>query len=116
MHKLLILIALLPASALAGPCTFTTECFETEACTETEFTLNIESASEDTDNARITSDAETISGTIAMPAADGILFQGSNAAGAHLLTAAPDGAARYSVQYFEGPMVITYHGTCEEAR
>ncbi|SIT14979.1 hypothetical protein SAMN05421759_12140 [Roseivivax lentus] len=114
MRSLLILLVFLPAAAMSGTCRFTTECFEAEACAETEFTLDIEMAEAATQIVQLVTDAETMTGEGQMLDQGGFLFQGGNANGAHLLTAAPDGAARYSVHYFEGPMIVTYHGTCEE--
>lgn len=103
-----------PAVAQEAVCSFSLECFESETCAETAFEITLNAKQADADDFQITTDAETVTGKGRMTEAGGFLFQGGNANGAALLTVGAQGAARYSVQYFEGPMVITYHGQCGE--
>ena len=114
--RFLIALLLSPSMAFAGDefasCHFTTECFESEACSDTDFRFVV---NHDDDLAFvILTDAEDI---------DGLVFdnRGQDAASTligmtdtayHMLTINPDGAARYSV-HMEGPMAIFYSGQCE---
>ncbi|WP_072776897.1 hypothetical protein [Marivita hallyeonensis] len=118
----LLMMAGLLASAVAQTavaddafeCRFTVECFETETCGETDLGIAVTQVQPQASIYQIITDAETMSGKGHTVETGGFLFQGGNVNGAHLLTIAVGGSARYSVQYFEGPMVITYHGQCEE--
>ena len=91
-------------------CQFGSECFEEEDCTFTQPSLELE---EGDAGARIVADAGTVPGTLVTPEAGGALFQGADATGAWQMVTAPRGLARLAVQYFEGPMMITYFGQCE---
>lgn len=97
-------IALFPASGLAEICVFTSECFESEACSETEFSVVIE-------DGRLTTDAETIPVTSGGSETVNV-FVGYTASAFHVLTRETDGGARYSTHIFEGPLMVNYLGTC----
>ncbi|WP_143104110.1 hypothetical protein [Poseidonocella sedimentorum] len=99
-------------NADAFSCRFETECFESEACAETSFELSL--STEITGDAELVTDAETVGGIASRAPETTLFFNGNNENGSHLLTIS-HGAARYSVQYYAGPMVITYLGACEEA-
>lgn len=104
-----------PLAAEDFTCQFTTECYETEPCMESAFEAEVTAVDEGFVFAslglsgnmnRVAEGAET-------KAFFGVIYGDDAAIGTQLLTRAPDGVARYSVQYFEGPMTISYHGTCE---
>lgn len=98
-------LALSAQSALAEVCTFTTECFEDEACTDTMFQMTI-------DGETLITDAETIAANTGGNGATGV-FVGSTSSAMHLLIRQTGGAARYSTITFAGPMMVSYLGTCE---
>ena len=101
------------AAQAANECNFTLECFEGEACQETEFGLQFRAGTGGPHEMEIVTDAETIgvnvggNGQIAHIA-------GMNDSGFHVLTVqAGSGLARYSVHLNDGPLAISYHGQCE---
>ncbi|MEO0936627.1 MAG: hypothetical protein AAFY38_00565 [Pseudomonadota bacterium] len=101
-------------SEIAKACAFMQECFEAEGCTETDYTPALTwqvGADELLVEAQFDSPSETI--TLIGVASDGALsLAGGSFAARHLLTVAADGAARYTVHYADGPMVISYLGVC----
>lgn len=114
----------LACALMAGPlaaqtealraCDFTFECFEAEACTETEYTPSL-TGEIGTDGMLVEAEFESPSETVALlgVASDGALsLVGGSFSARHLLTITADGAARYTVHYADGPMVISYLGTC----
>ena len=103
-------VALLMASAaFAETCSFTTECFDGDGCAETAFDLEI---ARDGGAVTLVSDAETIA--VSQGGSDAVrVFVGVTESGFHLLTHASEGAARYSVHLFEGPLMINYLGQCQ---
>ena len=114
--RFLIAFLMLPSLAWAGDefatCHFTTECFEGEACTDTDFGFVVNH--DDQTGFVIQTDAENIGGLVfdnRFPDETSTLI-GATETAYHMLTIAPDGAARYSVQ-MQGPMVISYLGQCE---
>lgn len=108
----LVLVLGTAAAAQAGmTCQFGSECFEEDGCTFTQFGLALE---EGEAGAQLVTDAGTVPGSLATPEAGGALFQGADATGAWQMVTAPGGMARLAVQYFEGPMMITYFGQCED--
>ncbi|MEM9583243.1 MAG: hypothetical protein AAGA08_09020 [Pseudomonadota bacterium] len=93
-----------PGIARAEICTFTSECFEGEACAETSFAMEI------TDGALVT-DAETI--PVTSGGSDTVnVFVGYTASAFHVLTRQVEGEARYSTHIFDGPLMVNYLGTC----
>ena len=106
-----ILMLASPMSALAAQCTFTTECFESEACSETAFTVAIE---EKDGKTILVSDAETI--PVSVGGSDvARVYVGVTESAFHLMSRAADGTARYSTHLYDGPMMINYLGNCEGA-
>jgi hypothetical protein len=91
---------------------------ENEPCTETEFTPDITgnaggaSADALTVQSQMVSDAETVdmTGTKQVKA---LSLTGGGFDARHLLSIATDGASRYTVHYADGPIVISYLGTCK---
>lgn len=102
---LMATLALTATGALAETCTFTTECFEAEACQETNFEITIEG---DT----LVTIAETIPVTSGGSDTKGV-FVGYTSSAFHVLTREKSGPARYSTHIFDGMMMVNYMGTCE---
>ncbi len=100
-----VLTVCIGTTAQAETCTFTTECFENEACTESTFSMAIEG------NTLVT-DAETISVTSGGSDTKGV-FVGYTESAFHVLTREKGGAARYSTHIFDGVLMVNYLGTCE---
>lgn len=93
------------AAAMAEQCTFTSECFEGEACAETSFTMTIE-------DGKLITDAETI--PVTSGGSDTVnVFVGYTASAFHVLTREKGNQARYSTHIFDGPLMVNYLGTCE---
>ena len=114
--RFLIAFLMFPALAFAGDeyaaCHFTTECFESEPCTDTDFGFVVNH--DDALGFVIQTDAENIDGLVfdnRFPDQTSTLI-GATETAYHMLTIAPDGAARYSVQ-MQGPVVVSYSGHCE---
>ena len=107
-----LVLWLSPVSALAMECTFTTECFESETCSESAFTVAIE----EKDGATLlVSDAETI--TASVGGSDTVrIYVGVTDSAFHIMSRAADGVARYSTHLYDGPMMVNYLGNCEGAK
>ena len=103
----------LPAAALAETvCVFDAECVEAEPCAGADYAVRIAADGTLRDDA----------GSVATEALSGAARVGGRGEGAYagafgamIITRSEDGAARLTVHFEEGPMAITYHGTCEAA-
>lgn len=97
-----------PAAAIE--CNFTKECFEAEACTATLFDIEID----ETEGARkIVTPAETV--PVSLGGSDLVrIYVGVTNGAFHLLSRTADGAARYTNHLYQGPMVVSFLGTCKE--
>ena len=105
-------LMLLPASAVAMECTFTTECFESETCSESAFTVAIE----EKDGATLlVSDAETIPASVGGSETVRV-YVGVTDSAFHLMSRGADGVARYSTHLYDGPLMVNYLGNCEGAK
>lgn len=93
------------APLAAQTCTFTSECFEAEACGDTSFSMSVE-------NGAMVTDAETIPVSQG-GSAETRVFVGVTASAFHVLTAGSDGTARYSTHIFDGPLMVNYLGACD---
>ncbi|WP_095589654.1 hypothetical protein [Actibacterium ureilyticum] len=102
---LTVLAALAALPAAARDCTFATECFEAEACADTQFSVTISD-----DGTTLVTDF----GDLAVVFADGPVLVAQDANATYLLTDLPEGA-RLSTQMTGSPMVVTYLGQCEAA-
>ncbi|EPX78904.1 hypothetical protein [Litoreibacter arenae] len=106
-----IAAALVSAPALATTCTFTTECFEAEACADSAFTVAIEEKDGAT---RLVSDAETI--PVSVGGSDAArVYVGVTDSAFHLMSSSASGVARYSTHLYDGPIMVNYLGSCEGA-
>ncbi|MBU2982340.1 hypothetical protein KO498_11030 [Lentibacter algarum] len=98
-----------PTTAEAFGCSFVTECFEAEACGETTFTAEVDIKGEK---------LETEFGDLSIvavkerPALKTMFATGDGAE--YLLSITPQGA-RLTTHANEGPLVISYLGSCEGA-
>ena len=98
-------------------CTFTTECFEDEACAETQFTVAIEAGTLGPDDIVLVTEAETVHGAIAgAGSVDRGHFIGIGQGAVHMLTVDGASDARYTTHIAEGPMSVSYIGACIEER
>jgi hypothetical protein len=101
-----------PLAAESYQCSFTTECFEAESCSETAFNMSIE---DNNGQFSLVSDAETIATTTG--GSDALkIYVGYTSSAFHLMSRSTDGPARYSTHIFEGPLMVNYLGTCKEAQ
>jgi len=104
-------LMLTPVSALALECTFTTECFESETCTDSAFNVTIEEKEGAT---LLVSDTETI--PVSVGGSDTVrVYVGVTGSAFHLMSRSADGVARYSTHLYDGPMMVNYLGRCEGA-
>ncbi|WP_439122963.1 hypothetical protein [Marivita sp.] len=100
-----------PAAAMETVCRFNTECFEGEDCTSTEYDVTITADPEAESGLVLQTGSETLRGTgIRKDGPGHTIFVGDTAL--HVISASDNGTARYTV-HLEGPMTITYQGTCE---
>lgn len=111
-----------PSVALAAmTCTFPTECMVGEACSDSGYSISVETdlapgslAMEGgfpTDDTIVT-DAETIAVSWNSAGA-ALIATGTTGSASHMLSLAPEGAALYSVHLPAAELAIVYTGTCE---
>lgn len=92
---------------LAQDCTFTTECYETEPCQDTQFSLTAQ-----LDDAKLVTDFGDL--TIVGVKTDAPLVTVfATGAGSEYLLSRNGDQARLTAHSNEGPAAITYLGTCE---
>lgn len=116
MQKIILalIFASLASTAHAQTCTFTSECFDTEECTETDYELTI--AHDDHGAPILESIAENLHVTAIGGDGDThTTFIASTNAATHLLTRTTDGSARYTVHMADGPLMLSYLGSCTAA-
>ncbi|MGH1414739.1 MAG: hypothetical protein ACRBB0_14720 [Pelagimonas sp.] len=94
-------------------CQFTTECYETEECTFTDFTVDVALGNVPGDASLLpdTGPAEGKSDLIG----DMLRVSAKDANGAYLLTRSPGGLAKLSVHYSGSHLMIAYDGQCRVA-
>lgn len=96
--------------AMAIDCKFTTECFESEACSDTSYDVSIE---ENDGKTALITVSETV--PVSLGGSDVMrVYVGVTDGAFHLLSRAADGTARYTNHLFQGPMVVSYLGKCED--
>lgn len=129
-----LLLAALPAAAqtVQLACGFTSECFEGDGCRESDlsFTMTIHADA----NATVTDDrpvpalgeirdeGETLIGEVIRLDTGTIIYRSNfrvvnnriRVAPPALLTVVPRGEARYTLQFMDVPLAITYRGRCAE--
>ena len=103
------LLLALPGAALAYPCSFTIECYEAEACTAAQFTLDVNIPAK----ALTTEYGDLV--IVAVKEIAGLTTLFATGEGAEYLLSITPAAARLSTHANDGPQAITYLGTCEGA-
>lgn len=112
-HALALLVALVPLSVQSDMlCQFVTECFEGEACDETNFELKLVDA-EEPDAVMLGSVSDNVSGEIETLGSGAQVISAQGPSSWQLLSIGPEGEARYTLHLTEGPAVLSYLGTCE---
>ena len=111
MKPLAVIAALIPTPLLAGTfdCTFTTECFESEACADSSFTTEVS-----VENSKITTEFGDLEITAIEQTPDTKVLFAKGDGAAYLLSVTPE-AARLTTQISAGPIVVSYLGACEGA-
>lgn len=102
-------------------CVFDRECLEDEGCTDGGFKpfLDAHAGGLDPEVLMVEANLVADAGTVFMMGARDrgrLSLSGGDFEARHLLTVAGDGAARYTVHYAEGPMMVSYLGRCEAAQ
>ena len=111
----LALIAAEPAAALDTACHFTTECLEAEPCAEADFELEITSG--DRDGAVVLSqDMGTAEGEMTLAENGAALIAARSPVNLQIVTVGADGESRYSLHFADGPLTVSYLGTCGDAQ
>ena len=106
---LVLLAPLMASAALAYPCTFHTECFESDACAESTFVAEVllEDEAISTEFGDLT--------IVAAKQAEALTTIFATGNGAEYLLSVSPTAARLSTHMNDGPLSVTYHGICEGA-
>ena len=112
--KALVIMCLSAPAALAGnTCTFTTLCTDTQPCTATEFSLIFRAGTGGPNDIELDVGDEIV-GVAVGGNAQVAHIAGLSQTGFHVLTlASGTGAARYTRHVDDGPLAMTWHGTCE---
>lgn len=101
------------AASAASLCSFVIECYEGEACQETQFDLTFRAGTGGPNEMELVTDAETI-GVAVGGNGNYAHLAGMTETGFYVLTlASGDGTARFTTHLAEGPQSVTYMGTCE---
>lgn len=93
--------------ALAQTCTFTTECYEAEACQDTSFSLTAA-----LDDAKLVTDFGDLT-VVGVKNDAPVTTVFATGEGAEYLLSRNAGTARFTAHSNDGPTSITYLGTCE---
>jgi hypothetical protein len=94
-------------------CNFVSECYESEACSSTEYEVSF-SRHDKTDPFWKMSDVNAqLTANLARAGSSTTTFLMAEGTGAtHIMMIGQDGSVRYVNMIHEGPQTITYHGTC----
>ena len=103
---------------IALSCTFETECFESESCAASTYMFELNGRAGGLTDTEMVVQTELVSEIgdtrlIGARSGEAMSLAGGTFEARHLLTLAADGAARYTLHYAEGPMVISYLGECK---
>lgn len=118
-----------PFAWASTQCHFTLECLISDACSETNFSAELNTSEPQTfinadgsqqvaaSIGKLVSDAETVAGFIGFSKDDpeGLptVFVSMPNAAAHWMTIQPDGSTFYTVHLAEAELAVTYRGTCK---
>ena len=100
-------------------CLFDFECFETETCAESGFEATLSgkagglTESDMVVDVKMISDAETTP-MLGVRSGAAMSLSGGSFDARALLTIGAEGAARYTLHLIDGPLALTYLGTCKE--
>jgi hypothetical protein len=95
--------------AAAQTCTFSLECLEAEACTESGYALSIEKVD---GTLALVDDASVV--PVSVGGSNTVrVHVGVSPSAFHVLTLGGNGFARYTTHNYDGPFALTYLGTCE---
>lgn len=120
MHRLALfptaataLLCALPAQAAVElECRFTTECYESEICEQTDYTIRFVQPDGSLALTQIDTDASSEIG-MTRRNADGSVSIHAHSDSASMLSVVGAGLeARHVYLIHEGPQLVTYHGTC----
>lgn len=103
---------------LTMECRFATECREDEPCAENGYGVTLNGDAGGLDEGAMVVSVVMSSETgdteiVGVRDAGAMSLSGGSFDARHLLTVAPDGTARYTVHYSDGPQVVSYLGRCE---
>ncbi len=101
-------VALCAGSATAMTCDFTTECYETDGCSETSFTMDV-----DIPLQTVTTDFGDLD-VVAVKSSAGTFVMFATGDGAEYMLTTNDDGARFTTHLTDGPAVISYLGSCED--
>ncbi|NDW52210.1 hypothetical protein [Aliiroseovarius sp. PrR006] len=104
---LTLTLALSPAPLLAQDCSFVTECYEDQACQDTDFSLTADLTSE-----RLITGFGDLT-IVAAKQAGALTTLFATGDGAEYLLSRNGDAARFTAHSNVGPAAITYLGTCK---
>jgi hypothetical protein len=107
-----LVLMVLPFATFALECDFERECFEAEACTDSNFSASFVTDVQ-TGHGQLISDSQTIEGDVSVAESGATYFFAPTGSALHLLTIGTDRTARYTVHMTKGPLVATYLGKCE---
>ena len=102
-------ISLLGTQATAFPCTFTTECYEAEACQTAVFDVEVDIGAE-----ALSTEAGNLV-VVAVKEADQLTTLFASGQGAEYMMSITPTAARMTSHTNDGPQVISYLGHCKGA-
>ena len=94
-------------------CTFVMECYETEACADTDWRADVLMSGRGMNTARIVMPDQTLRAGATRREDGSATVAGEGDGGIYLLTLAQNGSARMALHLTEGPQMVNYMGFCE---
>lgn len=93
-------------------CRFTVECYETESCEETDYTLRLTQPDMSMSTTIVSTDFGDTPGHTDRLSNGAIRVRAATDSASQLTIVTPDLGARHVTIIHEGPQLVTYHGTC----
>ncbi len=93
-------------------CSFTTECYEAEACDKADFSFKL-GAGTMPGQADMRTTEGTVTGQIGGDDVGALYWIAETPKSVQVLSWGPDGSARYTLHLTDGPAIVSYQGTCE---
>ncbi len=105
--------ALMAGGAQAGMfvCSFTSECYEAEACQGSAFSMDVDLPDEESGPAAFLLDTGVANGG-AKQMRGTVFVGGEDSEAVYLLGVDGGGKAKFAVHYADPLIMVTYHGTC----